>query len=93
VKGIILAATSKNGKNQTFNLGTGKEVKIKKLAKLILVISHSRSKIIFKPMRKFDHIKNRRLDITKAKKLLSYNPSTNIKNGLEKTYEWFLPNR
>ncbi len=89
VKGIILAATSKNGKNETFNLGTGKETKIKNLAKLILEITQSRSKIIFKPMRKFDHIKNRRMDISKAKKLLHYNPSTDMKTGLELTYNWF----
>lgn len=89
VKGIILAATSKNGKNETFNLGTGKETKIKNLAKLIREITQSRSKIIFKPMRKFDHIKNRRMDISKAKKLLHYNPSTDMKTGLELTYNWF----
>jgi len=89
VNGIILAATSKNGKNETFNLGTGKETKIKNLAKLILEITQSRSKIIFKPMRKFDHIKNRRMDISKAKKLLHYNPSTDMKTGLELTYNWF----
>lgn len=89
VKGIILAATSKYGKNQIFNLGTGKETKIKNLAKMILNITKSRSKIIFKPMRSFDHIKNRKMDISKAKKLLGYNPSTDMKTGLEKTYEWF----
>ena len=89
VKGIILAATSKNGINETFNLGTGKETQIKKLAKSIQQITHSKSKIIFKPMRKFDHIKNRRMDISKAKKLLRYNPSIDMKTGLGKTLEWF----
>ena len=28
-------------------------------------------------------------DISKAKKLLNYNPKTNLKNGLKKFYEWF----
>ncbi len=89
VNGIILAATSKNGKNETFNLGTGKETQIKKLAKLVLQITKSKSKIIFKPMRKFDHIKNRRMDISKARKLIHYYPSTDMKTGLEITQKWF----
>jgi len=93
VKGIILAATSKKGKNETFNLGTGKETKIKNLAKLILEITKSKSKIVFKPMRKFDHIKNRRMDISKARKLLRYYPSTDMKKGLEITYDWLKTNR
>ena len=28
-------------------------------------------------------------DITKAKELLGYNPSTDIKQGLQKFYEWY----
>lgn len=90
VNGIILAATTKAAKNETFNLGTGKETPIKKIAKLILEITTSRSKIVFKPMRSFDHIKKRRMDISKAQKIIGYNPQFDIERGLEKTYQWFL---
>ena len=93
VEGIILAATSKNGINETFNLGTGKETKIKNLTKLILEITQSSSKITFESMRKFDHIKNRRMDISKARKLLRYYPSTDMKKGLEITYDWLKTTR
>lgn len=89
VNGILLSATSKKGKNQIFNLGTGKETKIKTLANLIKKISKCKSKIVFKRRRNFDHIKNRRMDILKAKKLLNYKPKTDIVSGLEKTYDWF----
>lgn len=90
VNGIILAATTKAAKNETFNLGTGKETPIKKIARLILEITKSRSKIVFKPMRSFDHIKKRRMDISKAQKIIGYNPQVDIERGLEKTYQWFL---
>ena len=90
VEGIILAATKKGGKNETFNLGTGKETQIRDIAKLILNITGSKSKINYKPMRSFDHVKRRKMDISKAKRMIGYNPSTSIKQGLEKTYEWFL---
>jgi UDP-glucose 4-epimerase len=90
VNGIILAATHKRGRNATFNLGTGKETRIKQIAELILDITKSRSKLIFKPMRSFDHIKRRRMDISKAQKMIGYNPTTEITMGLEKTHQWFL---
>ena len=90
VDGIILAATKKGGKNETFNLGTGKETQIHDIAKLILNITGSKSKINYKPMRSFDHVRRRKMDISKAKKMIGYDPSTPIEQGLEKTYEWFL---
>ena len=90
VDGIILAATKKGGKNETFNLGTGKETQIHDIAKLILKITESKSKIKHKPMRSFDHVKRRKMDISKAKRMIGYDPSTSIEQGLEKTYEWFL---
>ena len=90
IDGIILAATKKVGKNEIFNLGTGKETQILDIAKLILNITGSKSKIGYKPMRNFDHVKRRKMDISKARKMIGYNPSTTIEEGLEKTYEWFL---
>ena len=92
VKGILLAASSKNSKNEIFNLGTGKETTIKKIANIIIDISNSKSKIVFKPQRSFDHINKRKMNISKAQKLIGYNPTINIKEGLVKTHEWFLKN-
>ncbi len=90
VQGIILAASKKSAENQIFNLGTGKETKILKIAKLILEITKSNSKIIFKPRRSFDLITRRKMDISKARRLLGYSPETKIESGLQATYDWFL---
>lgn len=90
VDGIILAATKKGGKNDTFNLGTGKEIQIRDIAKLILNITGSTSKIKHRPIRSFDHVTRRRMDISKAKRMIGYSPHTPIEQGLEKTYQWFL---
>ena len=70
--------------------GTGIETKIKVVAQEILDITGSKSKIIFKPRRSFDHIKNRKMDISKAKKLLDYVPDNDFKTGIQKTSNWFL---
>jgi UDP-glucose 4-epimerase len=92
VSGIILATQSSKSKNQLFNLGTGKETKIKDIVNKILELSNSKSKIIFKKRREFDHIKNRKMDIKKAKNTFKYNPSVSINDGLGKTFEWFVNN-
>lgn len=89
VQGILLAITEPKAKNETFNLGTGKETSILSIAKLIMRITDSKSKIVFKPMRSFDHIKRRRMDIRKANKILGYRPTTSIQDGLKMTYDWF----
>lgn len=88
VDGIILAGTKSQGKNEIFNLGTGKETKISFIAKQIIKNTKSKSKLSFHPRRSFDHISRRKVDISKAKKLLGYNPKTVISVGLEKTCNW-----
>src|SRR5579872_6723489 len=90
VDGIIQAAKAKTGRNEIFNLGTGKDTTIKKVAEIILKLTKSKSKIVLKPMRSFDHVKKRRMDISKAQKLFGYKPVISIDKGLEKTYEWFV---
>jgi len=90
VKGIFLAATKKSSENQIFNLGTGKETQILKIAKIILDLTKSKSKIVFKPRRSFDPITRRKMDISKAKRVLGYFPETKIESGLQSTYDWFL---
>jgi len=90
VNGILLAARQKSTENQLFNLGTGKETKILNIAKIILELTKSKSNIVFEPRRKFDPIQRRKMDISKAKDLLGYSPTVEIKNGLKLTYDWFL---
>ena len=90
VNGIFLAARKKSAENQLFNLGTGKETKILKIAKIILNLTKSDSKIVFKPRRTFDPITKRKMDISNARKLLGYSPEIKIESGLQATYEWFL---
>jgi len=90
VKGILLSASKKSAENQIFNLGTGKETKILKIANLILDMTKSKSKIVFKQRRSFDYITRRKMGISKAKNLLGYSPETKIENGLQLTYDWFL---
>jgi UDP-glucuronate decarboxylase len=49
---------------------------------------NSKSKIIYKPIPKDDPTR-RRPDITKARKLLNWQPRIKLEQGLLKTIDWF----
>ena len=75
-------------KNNTFNIATGKGTKILYVAKLIKKFLNSRSKIIIKKNRPGEVVKYI-ADISKAKKLLNYQPKTDIENGIKKSIDWY----
>ncbi len=74
--------------NLPLNLGNPKEFTICELAGLIKEIIPTRSKIVYKPL-PADDPKQRQPDISKAKKILGWQPEIQLKQGLMQTLEWF----
>ncbi len=70
------------------NVGNDGEYTILELAKMIIELSGSSSKIVFKPLPSDDPCK-RRPDLTLAKEKLGYEPTVHVKDGLLKTIEYF----
>ena len=70
------------------NLGTDDEVTILQLATRIRDLSGSKSEIVFKPLPEGDP-KQRRPDLTRARKLLGWEPRTSLDAGLAKTIAYF----
>jgi UDP-glucuronate decarboxylase len=75
-------------KGEVFNVGTDKETKIIDLAKMIIRLTNSNSKIRFLPPRP-DDPPRRTPDITKARKILRWEPKVDLEEGLKRTIEWF----
>lgn len=74
--------------NEPINLGNPEEHTILEFAEIIKNLTKSNSKIVFKPLPVDDpHV--RCPDITKAKKLLKWQPKVELRKGLAKTIEWF----
>jgi dTDP-glucose 4,6-dehydratase len=73
------------------NLGNPQEMRIIDFAYLIKKLTNSKSKIVFKPLPQ-DDPKQRRPDITKAKKLLNWEPKVSLEKGLKLTIEYFKNN-
>ena len=67
------------------NIGNPTEIKLIDVAKEIVEMTGSKSKIIFKPL-PIDDPKCRQPDITKAEKLLSWAPEVSRTDGLKKNY-------
>ena len=70
------------------NMGNDGEYTILDLAKMIIELSNSNSKLVFKPLPSDDPAQ-RRPDLTLAKEKLGYEPTVDIKDGLLKTIEYF----
>src|SRR5258705_6872586 len=74
--------------NWPVNIGNPDEISLKDFAEEILSLTGNKVKIIFKPL-PVDDPKQREPDITKAKKLLGWEPRINRKEGLKITYDYF----
>lgn len=70
------------------NLGNPSERTILEFANLIIEMTNSNSKIVYKPLPSDDPIQ-RKPDITLAKQELDWEPRVDIKEGLQKTIEYF----
>jgi dTDP-glucose 4,6-dehydratase len=70
------------------NIGNPREMTVLEFAKQIIKATHSRSKIAFKPLPQ-DDPRQRQPDITKAKRLLRWEPKVPLADGLVKTIDYF----
>lgn len=73
-----------------YNIGTGKDITIKELAETIQNIIGHKGKIIW-DVSKPDGTPRKLMDVSKMKEL-GWQYSTELKDGIKKTYQWFLKN-
>jgi nucleoside-diphosphate-sugar epimerase len=70
------------------NIGNPEEHTILEFAEIILKMTGSSSNIVFKEL-PVDDPKQRRPDITKARKLLDWEPKVSLEQGLKETIKYF----
>lgn len=89
VRGLHLAMAAQKADNEIINLGNDKEeIKIEALAKLLFEISGRKPKIKIEAEPK-GSIARRCPDLKKARSLLGYEPQVLLREGLEKTWQWY----
>ena len=84
---VFLVMKNYNEK-QFLNIGSGKEIKIKDLAKLLKEVIGYEGELVFDTT-KPDGMPKKLLDISRISKL-GWKPTTDLKQGLEKMYKFFL---
>lgn len=88
----IILATERYNKSEPINIGTGKEISIRELVKLVTELVGFKGEIkwdISKP----DGQPRRCLDISKAKREFEFEAKIELREGLKKTIEWYKANR
>ncbi len=86
VEGLYLTMNSKC--STPINLGNPNEISIIELAEKIISLTRSSSKIVFNSL-PLDDPTRRKPDITKAKKILRWEPKTDFEEGLKETIKYF----
>ena len=86
VDGIIRLMLSKEA--GPINIGNPQEMTIEQIARLIIEMTGSKSKIVYKPL-PTDDPKVRQPDITLARTLLGWEPNVALEQGLGRTIEYF----
>ena len=87
VSGVV-AAIDKNYGEEIFNLGCGKTEELMDYIRMVEESVGKKAAFDFLPMQKGDALKSA-ADITKAKKMLGYEPKTQIKDGVPKFVAWY----
>ncbi|MEN3336449.1 MAG: dTDP-glucose 4,6-dehydratase [Acidobacteriota bacterium] len=86
VDGIIRLMES--NVNDPVNIGNPQEMTIEDIARAIIRLTGSKSKLVYRPLPE-DDPKVRQPDITRARTLLGWNPKVSLEEGLTKTLEYF----
>jgi dTDP-glucose 4,6-dehydratase len=74
--------------NDPVNIGNPHEMTIEQIAREILRLTGSKSKLVYRPLPE-DDPKVRQPDITRARTLLGWEPKVGLEEGLQKTLAYF----
>jgi len=88
VEGFVRLMDSDDAITGPINLGNPAEFTILELAQLVIEMTNSNAKIIYKPLPQ-DDPRQRQPDISRAKALLGWQPTIALRDGLVKTIEYF----
>ena len=88
VEGITRMMNTPKGFTGPVNLGNPSEVSILELGRLIIAITGSSSRMVYKPLPQ-DDPERRRPNITLAQKKLGWEPTVALEDGIRKAIEYF----
>jgi len=88
VEATLLAGLSAKADGQVYNVGTGREVTVNQLARLIIEITGAGVEPSYIDRRDIDNIRRRVVNIEKIRRELRWIPTFTVEQGLRRTYQW-----
>jgi len=87
VDGVLRACEAKGASGEVINVATGGRISLNQLLRVMNGIVGTNLQAIYKEERAGD-VKDSQADITKAKRLLGYEPTVSLEEGLKHTLKW-----
>jgi UDP-glucose 4-epimerase len=88
VEATLLAATSERALGEVFNVGTGIETSVNRLAEALIAVTGAHVRPEHADRRDVDNIRRRVMNIEKARRALRWVPEVSLEEGLRRTVEW-----
>jgi UDP-N-acetylglucosamine/UDP-N-acetylgalactosamine 4-epimerase len=89
---LSLFTEDKKAVNQVYNIACGHRTSLNELFESLKEEAGSTLSPVYGPERRGD-VKHSLADISKARKMLGYEPKTSVKDGLRKTLQWYKSNK
>ena len=86
-EGIYRALMAEDAAGEVFQLGTGVETSVRQLADTVLDALGG-TEVVFKAARSGE-VRRSRVDVSKARSMLSFEASVELREGVERTAQWF----
>jgi nucleoside-diphosphate-sugar epimerase len=88
VDGVLRACTAPDASGEVINVATGGRVSLNHLFRTIRDVLGANVEPVYGPPRAGD-VRDSQADISKARRILAYEPSLSFEQGLEKTIAWY----
>jgi nucleoside-diphosphate-sugar epimerase len=88
VDGVLRACTAESAKGEVINVATGGRISLNTLFKTIRELVRANIEPIYADPRPGD-VKDSQADISKARRILGYQPTVSFEDGLAKTVTWY----
>lgn len=88
IDATIAVAFSPNAVGHTYNIGSGSETSVNKLAELILEATGSKSPVEYIDRRDIDNVRRRVLNIEKIRREVRWSPQVPLRRGVKLTVDW-----
>jgi nucleoside-diphosphate-sugar epimerase len=89
VEATLLAAIHPRAEGEVFNVGTGIEISVADLARMVGLATGRDVTVESIDRRDIDNIRRRVVNIEKARRMLHWVPQVRMQRGLDRTAQWF----